>query len=190
MTSKKQCRICLGESVPIFSPCACRGSLKYVHERCLLQWLTQKGSERCELCRQQVGTYEEKRDACETALKVAQCILTEWRSIFSVNRILKCAFFGLYVWVIIGRFKNLLTKDLQSLVVMMKQPQSKSFLMTAIRKFLTSMLLSLVLLAELLSTLPFLSLLCAHNDEIECQSGSLMRFLKQMRYIKRIRNLE
>ena len=74
----------------------------------------------CELCGWKIGTYEDKRGGSETALKVAQCILTEWRSIFSVNRILKCAFFGLYVWVIIGRFKNLLTKDLQSLVVMMK----------------------------------------------------------------------
>ena len=190
MTSKSQCRICLGTNLPILSPCACRGSIKFVHERCLLQWISQKGIERCEVCGSQVVIYEEKRDTSEIAIQVAQCILTEWRSIFSVKRLLYFVFFGLYVWVIIGRFKSLLTQDLPSLVAMMKQPDSKSYPMTALRKFFTSMLLSLVLLSELLSTLPFVTLLFAQNAESECHSGSVLSFLKQMRYIKRIRNLE
>lgn len=66
-----QCRICLGEASfidnPLISPCACDGSLKYVHLMCLREWLKSKMSVResgsvvmyawhvvdCELCREQ-----------------------------------------------------------------------------------------------------------------------------------------
>ncbi|CAM6002862.1 unnamed protein product [Sphagnum balticum] len=36
------CRICLmpGEDdSPLYYPCACSGSVEYVHQECLLQWL-------------------------------------------------------------------------------------------------------------------------------------------------------
>ena len=36
------CRICHGESEPdrpLFYPCKCSGSIKYIHQDCLLEWL-------------------------------------------------------------------------------------------------------------------------------------------------------
>ncbi|SMN21149.1 similar to Saccharomyces cerevisiae YIL030C SSM4 Ubiquitin-protein ligase involved in ER-associated protein degradation [Maudiozyma saulgeensis] len=36
------CRICRGESTPdnpLFHPCRCKGSIKYLHEPCLLEWI-------------------------------------------------------------------------------------------------------------------------------------------------------
>lgn len=48
-----ECRICRGEaepSNPLFHPCRCSGSIKYTHEECLVNWLAQSGSARCELC--------------------------------------------------------------------------------------------------------------------------------------------
>eukprot|EP00871_Galdieria_phlegrea_P000360 jgi/Galph1/1324/GphlegSOOS_G6095.1 len=48
-----ECRICRGTAElnrPLFHPCKCSGSIKYIHEDCLVQWLTEIGSERCELC--------------------------------------------------------------------------------------------------------------------------------------------
>lgn len=50
---ERECRICRGEDEPdrpLFHPCKCSGSIKYTHEDCLVNWLAQSGSARCELC--------------------------------------------------------------------------------------------------------------------------------------------
>uniref|UniRef100_A0A915KD79 RING-type E3 ubiquitin transferase n=1 Tax=Romanomermis culicivorax TaxID=13658 RepID=A0A915KD79_ROMCU len=47
------CRVCRSESTPdkpLFHPCLCRGSIKYVHQDCLTQWLKYSRKEFCELC--------------------------------------------------------------------------------------------------------------------------------------------
>jgi E3 ubiquitin-protein ligase MARCH6 len=47
------CRICRtsGDSEnPLFYPCACSGSIKYVHQDCLLQWLNHSNARQCEVC--------------------------------------------------------------------------------------------------------------------------------------------
>lgn len=48
------CRICRtsgGEGNPLYYPCACSGSIKYVHQDCLLQWLQHSGAWKCEVCK-------------------------------------------------------------------------------------------------------------------------------------------
>lgn len=48
------CRICHCESEPgnpLMTPCYCSGSLKYVHQSCLQQWLTASETNSCELCK-------------------------------------------------------------------------------------------------------------------------------------------
>ncbi|ESQ47885.1 hypothetical protein EUTSA_v10020048mg [Eutrema salsugineum] len=48
------CRICRspeGPDNPLRYPCACRGSIKYVHQECLLLWLNLRGYKQCEVCR-------------------------------------------------------------------------------------------------------------------------------------------
>ncbi|KAI3879412.1 hypothetical protein MKX03_003669 [Papaver bracteatum] len=48
------CRICTnpGDSEnPLRQPCACSGSIKFVHQDCLLQWLKYSNARRCEVCR-------------------------------------------------------------------------------------------------------------------------------------------
>lgn len=48
------CRICHCESEPgnpLLTPCYCSGSLKYVHQSCLQQWLTASETNSCELCK-------------------------------------------------------------------------------------------------------------------------------------------
>lgn len=48
-----ECRICRGGEEPqrpLFHPCKCSGSIKYTHEDCLVNWLAQSGTARCELC--------------------------------------------------------------------------------------------------------------------------------------------
>mmetsp|Transcript_44216 Transcript_44216/g.84534 ORF Transcript_44216/g.84534 Transcript_44216/m.84534 type:complete len:1376 (+) Transcript_44216:118-4245(+) len=48
------CRICRSEgtpSKPLHYPCACSGSIKYVHQDCLLAWLKHSASKHCEVCK-------------------------------------------------------------------------------------------------------------------------------------------
>lgn len=48
------CRICHCEADngnPLLAPCYCSGSLKYVHQGCLQQWLTASETRSCELCK-------------------------------------------------------------------------------------------------------------------------------------------
>lgn len=46
------CRICRspeGPEDPLRYPCACRGSIKYVHQACLRLWLKRSGYKQCEV---------------------------------------------------------------------------------------------------------------------------------------------
>jgi len=49
------CRICHCEaepgSAPLISPCACSGTLRYVHQSCLQQWIKSANTKSCELCK-------------------------------------------------------------------------------------------------------------------------------------------
>lgn len=52
------CRVCHGESEesrPLFHPCRCDGSIKFVHSDCLLEWLrvSKRVDPKCELCGEQ-----------------------------------------------------------------------------------------------------------------------------------------
>ncbi|XP_067934672.1 E3 ubiquitin-protein ligase MARCHF6-like [Watersipora subatra] len=48
------CRVCRSEGTadkPLFYPCVCTGSIKYIHQDCLVQWLKYSNKEFCELCK-------------------------------------------------------------------------------------------------------------------------------------------
>ena len=48
------CRICRGEGSieePLFYPCKCSGSIKFVHQACLMEWLLHSQKKHCELCK-------------------------------------------------------------------------------------------------------------------------------------------
>lgn len=47
------CRVCRCEGLadrPLFHPCICTGSIKWIHQECLLQWMRYSRKEYCELC--------------------------------------------------------------------------------------------------------------------------------------------
>lgn len=50
-----ECRICQEEDweTSMEAPCACCGSLKYVHRKCIQRWCNEKGDTICEICLQQ-----------------------------------------------------------------------------------------------------------------------------------------
>ena len=48
------CRICRGESTVadrLYFPCKCSGTIKYVHQDCLMEWLSHSRKKYCELCK-------------------------------------------------------------------------------------------------------------------------------------------
>lgn len=48
------CRVCRLEGAPdkpLFYPCMCNGSIKYVHQECLEEWLRHCKHDYCELCK-------------------------------------------------------------------------------------------------------------------------------------------
>ncbi|KAK7536848.1 RING finger membrane protein [Phyllosticta citribraziliensis] len=48
------CRICRGDGTreePLFYPCKCSGSIKFVHQDCLMEWLSHSQKKHCELCK-------------------------------------------------------------------------------------------------------------------------------------------
>lgn len=49
-----ECRICQEEDLAqnFEVPCACRGSLKYAHRKCVQRWCNEKGDITCEICHQ------------------------------------------------------------------------------------------------------------------------------------------
>ena len=53
---EKQCRICLEEEGELITVCGCRGSIKYVHKDCIMNWQKVAPSEElkmiCQLCKQ------------------------------------------------------------------------------------------------------------------------------------------
>ncbi|KAJ3353630.1 hypothetical protein GGF32_002925 [Allomyces javanicus] len=47
------CRICRDEGTPdnpIYAPCRCTGSIRHVHQDCLMEWLKHSGKSSCEVC--------------------------------------------------------------------------------------------------------------------------------------------
>lgn len=53
-TAPAICRICRGEGTSaeaLFFPCKCSGSIKYVHQDCLMEWLSHSQKKYCELCK-------------------------------------------------------------------------------------------------------------------------------------------
>uniref|UniRef100_A0A1I7ZH16 RING-type E3 ubiquitin transferase n=1 Tax=Steinernema glaseri TaxID=37863 RepID=A0A1I7ZH16_9BILA len=44
------CRVCRSEEGALYYPCMCTGSIKYVHQDCLMEWLKHSKKDVCELC--------------------------------------------------------------------------------------------------------------------------------------------
>ena len=78
--------------------CKCKGSLKYVHESCLVKWLITKNTKYCELCLQPYDiTYEygSFREICSSAVNYLNQ---------DKRRLLRGLLYALYLWIFFRRF--------------------------------------------------------------------------------------
>ena len=47
---ERVCKICYSYGRCLISPCNCKGSIGYIHKRCLLKWIKISESKKCEIC--------------------------------------------------------------------------------------------------------------------------------------------
>jgi len=83
------CRICYGsqEEEQLIAPCRCSGTMKYIHQSCLMTWL-RSGSKQCEVCkesyrfRKYVKSYSERLSPNITSWHLAwivkELVVLDW----------------------------------------------------------------------------------------------------------------
>ncbi|XP_043795090.1 E3 ubiquitin-protein ligase MARCHF8-like isoform X2 [Apis laboriosa] len=67
-SSNDICRICHcegEEGAPLLAPCYCSGSLRYVHQACLQQWIKASDTRACELCKFTFIMHAKTKPFCE-----------------------------------------------------------------------------------------------------------------------------
>ncbi|XP_026453875.1 probable E3 ubiquitin ligase SUD1 isoform X1 [Papaver somniferum] len=74
---EKICRICHspGDSEnPLQYPCACSGSMKFVHPKCLLHWMKQRNTFECEVCKHKCSVYRVYAENTPTRLPLREFV--------------------------------------------------------------------------------------------------------------------
>ncbi|KAJ5084155.1 hypothetical protein NUU61_008734 [Penicillium alfredii] len=96
------CRICHGEASeeePLFYPCKCSGSIKFVHQMCLVEWLSHSQKKHCELCKTPfrfTKLYDPNMpQSLPTPLFLKQALIQSFRTIVTWLRFVLVAF----VWL-------------------------------------------------------------------------------------------
>jgi hypothetical protein len=84
-----ECRICFSDSPStLISPCNCKGSLKFVHQDCLLRWLQSKFHQRLRLAL--LRSYNEVSGLSCELCKIELNLKTSWLPLTSVLSKLSC----------------------------------------------------------------------------------------------------
>ncbi|CAJ0594354.1 unnamed protein product [Cylicocyclus nassatus] len=68
------CRVCRGDDGHLYYPCLCTGSIKYVHQECLTEWLKYSKKEVCELCNYKYSFQPIYRQDMPKALPLAEIL--------------------------------------------------------------------------------------------------------------------
>lgn len=95
------------EEVLLKQICNCKGSLKYVHESCLIQWLRTKNTKSCELCMRDYDISYEFGSASEILLRGLKYAFKDKR------RLLRGLLYALYLWIFFRRFIHMIKSSLK-----------------------------------------------------------------------------
>ncbi|KAL8808732.1 MAG: hypothetical protein Q9200_004071 [Gallowayella weberi] len=96
------CRICRSEATvnePLKYPCKCTGSIKFVHQHCLVEWLSHSQKKHCELCKTPfrfTKLYDPNMPATVPTLVFLRQVMAHiWKSLVAWSRLHLVAF----VWL-------------------------------------------------------------------------------------------
>ncbi|CAA6672572.1 unnamed protein product [Spirodela intermedia] len=101
------CRICRNPADverPLRYPCACSGSIKYVHEHCLLQWLDHSNARHCEVCKHPFSFSPLYADDAPARLPFREFLIGMAMKACSVLQFFLRLAFVLSVWLLIIPF--------------------------------------------------------------------------------------
>ncbi|KAK1269194.1 hypothetical protein QJS04_geneDACA006384 [Acorus gramineus] len=101
------CRICRnpGEADnPLRYPCACSGSIKFVHQDCLLQWLNHSNARHCEVCKHAFSFSPVYAENAPTRLPIQEFIIGMVMKACHVLQFFLRLAFVLSVWLLIIPF--------------------------------------------------------------------------------------
>ncbi|OVA11245.1 zinc finger protein [Macleaya cordata] len=106
------CRICRnpGDSEnPLRYPCACKGSMKFVHQDCLLQWLkfNHKNARHCEVCRHAFSFSPVYAENAPTRLRFAEFVVGFVTKACHVLQFFVRLAFVLFFWLLIVPFVSM-----------------------------------------------------------------------------------
>ncbi|CAF0848217.1 unnamed protein product [Didymodactylos carnosus] len=83
------CRVCRSEAGPdrpLFYPCVCTGSIKYIHQDCLTQWLKYSRKDTCELCKHKFHFAPIYHPDMPTRLPIKDLLLGLLKTLFKAIR--------------------------------------------------------------------------------------------------------
>ncbi|XP_042485627.1 probable E3 ubiquitin ligase SUD1 [Macadamia integrifolia] len=101
------CRICRnpGDAEnPLRYPCACSGSIKFVHQDCLLQWLNHSNARQCEVCKHPFSFSPVYADNAPSRLPFQEFVVGMAMKAFHVLQLFLRLAFVLSVWLLIIPF--------------------------------------------------------------------------------------
>ncbi|KNC99656.1 uncharacterized protein SPPG_09243 [Spizellomyces punctatus DAOM BR117] len=97
------CRVCRCPSTPdqpLYYPCKCSGSMKYVHQDCLEEWLQHSRKRQCEICNHAFAFTPIYSDRAPERISVWFFLSIVSRRIVSLARLYLRVFFAAFVWLI------------------------------------------------------------------------------------------
>ncbi|CDW86378.1 ring finger membrane protein [Stylonychia lemnae] len=108
----KECRICFltnNQEDILNNPCQCKGSMSFVHEQCLVKWITQQNIRICELCKSPFNMLEEYIGFKQLIKNNFQYLISDKRRILKLGiYLLYLYLFGKRLILIFQYFKNFL----------------------------------------------------------------------------------
>ena len=99
------CRVCHGESEPdnpLFYPCKCDGSIRYVHQECLVQWLkvSKQKQPKCELCGEKFHFQNVYKDGAPIRLSIFELFLELVPRILMISKTIVYIIFSVFFWCV------------------------------------------------------------------------------------------
>ncbi|CAM0910617.1 unnamed protein product [Alopecurus aequalis] len=96
-----QCRICRFPAEadrPLRRPCACSGSIRFVHDDCLLRWLATSRQSRCEVCGREITISPLYAPNAPARLPVSEFMLGLGNKVMGWTFLLLSLVFAIFVW--------------------------------------------------------------------------------------------
>ncbi|XP_062101932.1 probable E3 ubiquitin ligase SUD1 isoform X3 [Humulus lupulus] len=103
VVDEDECRICRSPGEPgnpLRYPCACRGTIKYVHQDCLLQWLNRRKISHCEVCKHEYSYAPVYASDAPARLPPQEFVIGLAAKLFHLLRIFRHFVYLLVIWLL------------------------------------------------------------------------------------------